>query len=370
MRALIFVCALSTVAVAAEPKKDPLERALEGMGRAGTAPTDRGGTVPKGEELRWDAAAEDGPFAARVDGDAIDDVVGRYRLGSGSSETEWVGAFDGKTRARIWKIGPLATNGAVRTVRVGIAGDRVLVTDGAGQARVHALATGALVGETRLTAPARRVCSAPTGTGFYVIPAGAMDGILLDGNGRAVAGARRPAWCPVSDPLSMDSECWRHAFHAHAHAPCVSSTRAPRVPGARTEFVIDENGVAVISGSAEGGERPGAPILAGVDLAGKRVLWTRRFDDAKLATGAPDLVEVEEGAVFAYLPRAAGGGELVALDGKRGEERFRIAVPRSDYGGPPTRVVIEGGRVYLPHGPWLDIFDGKSGAVIDTIGRW
>jgi hypothetical protein len=374
-RVVAALCFSSSLVVAAEPVKrarDPLERALEGLGRAGGAPSDRGGTVPAGEELRWDAAAEDGPFVARVNDDDTDDVIGRYRLGSGPSETAWVGAFDGRTRARLWKIGPLPTNGAVRAVRVAVAGNRVLVTDGAAMARVHARATGALVGEARLSAPARRVCAAPPASApaFYVVPAGAVDGVYLDGAGRPVAGARRPAWCPIVDPLGVDTECWRHAFHAHAHAPCVSSSRAPQVPGARTEFVIDENGLAVVVGAADGGERSGQPILAGVDLAARRLTWTRRFDDARLAPGAPDLVEVEEGAVFAYLPRAAGGGELVALDGRRGTERFRVAVPRSEYGAPPTRVVIAGGRVYLPHGPWLDLFDGASGAVIDTIGRW
>jgi hypothetical protein len=74
--------------------------------------------------------------------------------------------------------------------------------------------------------------------------------------------------------------------------------------------------------------------------------------------------------VFAYLPRAAGGGEFVALDGKRGDERFRVVVPRSEWGGPPNRVVVAGGRVYLPHGPWLDLFDAATRRVIDTIGRW
>jgi hypothetical protein len=219
------------VASGAEPKlRDPVERALEGLGRAGTAPTDRGGTVPAGEERRWDSAAEDGPFIARVDGDGVDDIIGRYRLGGGPSETLWVGAFDGRTRARLWKIGLLKTNGALRAVRLAVAGDRLLVTDGVGMDRVHAVATGALVGETRLPAPARRVCSAPSGASFYVIPAGAVDGIVIDGSGRIVAGGRRPAWCPIIDPLAIDSECWRHAFHAHAHAPCVSSARDPAYP--------------------------------------------------------------------------------------------------------------------------------------------
>ncbi|MCP3141934.1 hypothetical protein [Pyxidicoccus xibeiensis] len=86
---------------------------------------------------------------------------------------------------------------------------------------------------------------------------------------------------------------------------------------------------------------------------------------------APGVAELSGDAVFiAYELEQPGGFHLIRRDARTGAIRWDVPIPRSKEATGPSALWVHGGRVYVPHWAWLDVFDAETGNLVGTLGRW
>lgn len=336
-----------------------------GRGNAGALPGG-GGAVPAGEHLQWSSNGTS-VVPARIDGDTVEDFVGRYvilDLNGDSSQTLFVGGFSGATFERAWKAGPYGTlSEGVGATHLAVAGDRIAVTDYRMAVHVLDAATGKELRTLRLSDRARSMCS----------PSDARKQVwieVVDGNsqvvdldaGKAEPLAKRPAWCRGG----ASHEC------AGTRAACSDDrNRAPKQVGFGTDLVFSEGNAAVAVGHKEPGTR--TPMAMGFDAVRGVAAWTATIPtDPASVSGIPDPSgDLVEGRFFtSYSLGNQKGSRLVSFDARSGVRRWDVEVPRGSAGSGVEGLTATATRVYVPHWTWLDVFDAGSGKLLGTVGIW
>ena len=157
--------------------------------------------TPAGE-LAWEGNAR-APVVADVNGDAVEDVVGFFRVWDGlSAWVAYAGAFDGATLKPLWRTDVLDPQivkqpGVVPLALV--AGPRVLIADTSPTLRVFTLATGEKQATLQMSGSVAELCHTPDkASRVWVKVVGVGDGdTMLDLDTGKSALAPRPKWCPI-----------------------------------------------------------------------------------------------------------------------------------------------------------------------------
>ena len=326
-----------------------------------------GGVVPAGERLQWSSTGAS-VVPARIDGDAIEDFVGRYvilDLAGQSTQTLFVGGFSGATFERVWKAGPYGTlsEGAGAT-HFTVAGDRVAVADFRSTLHVLDVATGKELRSVQLSDRARSVCGPLDARKQVWVELADRNHQIVDLESGKSEAAARPAWCRNG----------ARVYHScgGARAACSDEARsAPKQGGVRVDLLFTEGNTTVATGHKEPGTP--TPMALGFDATKKSVTWTTTIptDPATVGgffRGAGDLAG---GRFFtAYELTGQQGSRLVSLDAKSGARLWEVAVTRSESGSGVDGLAATATRVYVPHWTWLDIHDAGSGKRLGTVGVW
>lgn len=327
-----------------------------------------GGVVPAGERLQWSSNGTS-VVPARVDGDSVEDFVGRYvilDLAGKTTQTLFVGGFSGATLERVWKAGPYGTlSEAAGATHFTVVGDRVAVADFRSILHVLDVATGKELQSVRLSDRARSVCAPSDGRKQVWVEVADRNHQVVDlDSGKSVATAARPAWCRRS--ISRFYAC------AGTRAGCTDeASQAPTQAGFGADLVLTEGS----TGVATGYKSPGTPVpmAVGFDATRKAVTWTATIPaDPAASAGSPhSSADLADGRFFTtYGLSGQQGSRLVSLDAKTGARRWDVAVPRSESGSGVEGLAATATRVYVPHWTWIDVFEAGSGKLVGTVGMW
>lgn len=293
----------------------------------------------------WDVTHA--PILRDLDGDGVEEIVGRFRRSDAPGSPMFVGAFEGKTLKPLWSTGPLGDwADALASVQLASTGNALVVTDAHGGVELRDLATGAVAKKHALPGVARQACAAPDGTVKFWFDTEA-GGVFVEPDVPQPTPAARPDWCPA-----------KPADGPRAHA--LSPSAAPGVEGFTAEQILNEGTDAVALGL-----RQGVPHLVGFDPDRKLVRWQRTLPTATVPQGA-DLVERA-----LVIPEALPGGrKLLVLDAATGALRFEVTIPGQGMGGATwERPIVTAQRIYVPALTGLTIFDAHTGARLGLLGR-
>jgi hypothetical protein len=293
----------------------------------------------------WDVTRA--PILRDLNGDGVEDIVGRFRRSDAPGSPMFVGAFDGKTLQPLWSSGPLGDwADALAGVQLAHTGNALVVTDARGGVELRDLASGVVAKQHALPGVARQACAATDGTVKFWIDT-ETGGVFIEPDVPQPTPAPRPSWCP---PPSLDGP--------RAHA--MSLAAVPSVQGFTPSQVLNEGTDAVALGLLGG-----TPRLVGFDPDRKLVRWQRALASAAVPLGA-DLVE----RVLFVPQQLAAGRTLLALDAATGQLRWQASIPGQGMGGAAwERVIASGDRVYVPALTGLTLLDAHTGARLGVLGR-
>ncbi|MEP7120059.1 MAG: PQQ-binding-like beta-propeller repeat protein [Byssovorax sp.] len=341
---------------------------LAGRGRgSSSAMPGGGGIVPSGERLQWSSNGVN-VIPARIDGDAVEDFVGRYvilDLSGQTTQTVFVGGFSGATFERVWKAGPYGNlSEAAGATHFTVAGDRVAVADYRSTLHVLDVTTGKELRSVRLSDRARSVCGPLDARKQVWVELADQNHQIIDLETGKSEAAARPAWCRSS------------AGGAHscggARAACADQGYSePKQGAVRIDLMFTEGSTTVATGHKEPGTP--TPMALGYDPKKKAATWTTIIpsDPASFSgmdRGAGDLAG---GRFFtSYELAVMKGSRLVSFDAKTGARLWDVPVIRSESGSGVDGLAATPTRVYVPHWTWLDIHDAASGKLLGTVGMW
>jgi len=336
-------------------------RGTSGVGVGGTS-LGTGGS----EKFQW---VHEAPAAAKINGDAIEDFVGHYRvLGSGPSQ-EFVGGFDGAKLTRIWSAGPFNEGSDVRGFFFAVVGSSVLVTDPKSIGHILDVTTGKETASITMSDRAAAICVEPTGKPEAWIHVSDNEDLDVDFTSKRTKKMARPSWCKSGDMSMSDIHCNVGQF-SKMTAHCSDVDQSFKAPNFSGDKMLSDGNVFVVVGEKSPGT--GIPTAVGWDPKAKRNLWQRPIPQgsgSQVSDGL-GLTDLANGKLISQIQMASGIYKLAALDARTGSELWETEIPRSKDGSEADQMLITPTRVYLPHWTWLDIFDIKTGAVIGTVGQW
>ncbi|MFP2959078.1 PQQ-binding-like beta-propeller repeat protein [Myxococcus sp. 1LA] len=322
-------------------------------------------------KFQWDAQGV--PLAVDLNGDGADDLIGRIRRHSsvaGQTETRnQVAAFDGKSFDLLWEADLEGTasdlSGTVHVVHQG--GRLVMSEPGA----VHLLepGTGKALGRVALSDKPGRLC----------IPKGDTESVwveVVDGQNllfNTKTATARPA---IEPPAACALARWNHRscflpVFRKSDVPCERPRNLPAVPGFRAEHVYKLEDLDVALGERSPGSR--VPMVSVFRRGEKAALWTENvadMDPRNVKESTVDVIEFSEDALFMVYALKEGGEQLIRRDLRTGRVGWDVPIPNSKSGSGASRIRQYGGRVYVPHWVWLDVFDAKTGNLMGTLGAW
>ncbi len=345
-----------------------LAAALAGRGHGSSAARPGGGgTVPAGEHLQWSSNGMN-VVPARIDGDAIEDFVGRYvilDLAGQSTQTLFVGGFSGATFDRVWKAGPYGTlSEAAGATHFTVVGDRVAVADFRSTLHVLDVTTGKELRSVHLSDRARSVCGPLDGRKQVWVELADRNNQIVDLESGKSEAAARPAWCRSAG--SGLHSC------GGARAACRDEDMsAPKQGGVRVDLMFSEGSLTVATGHKEPGTP--TPLALGFDAAKKTTTWTATIPSDPAAAGGINhgSGDLAGGRFFtAYELAGQKGSRLVSFDAKSGARLWDVPVSRSESGSGVDGLAATATRVYVPHWTWLDVHDAASGKLLGTVGVW
>jgi outer membrane protein assembly factor BamB len=308
------------------------------------------------DPFQWRATA----LPAAINSDGVEDFVGIYASRSEKDYPIYVAAFDGASRKELWRSGPYGTS-AYET-KYAVAASWVVIADPNAKAHVLALTTGKELGAFALTDKADELCVAGDAKAVWV---GCADqkGVTIDLASLTAREAPRPAACPKAA-----SDC--RNVHT-ALAGCADGDLGPKVEGLYPEAVLQQGDDGVVFGTRSPGTP--TPMAVGFDPKSQSIRWQKPLVGTPTTAWDARLhaVDMADGRLFAeYVSKEGKAGRLMALDVKTGAVLWDVPVPNTDSVAEASEMTISATRVYLPHWTWLDIFDVKTGAHIDTLGAW
>jgi hypothetical protein len=321
------------------------------------------------EDFQWTG---DAPFAAKINADATEDIVGHYRVlnsGKGKTTQEFIGGIDGVTLKRIWSAGPYVDGDDARGFKFAVIGNNVLVTDPKSVGHILDVTTGKETATIAMSDRADSICVEPTGKPEAWIHVTDNEDLDVDFTSKRTKKMARPPWCKSTDFGIADIQCESGQYtKTSAHCSGVdSSFKAPNFEG--TKMLSDGTATVVVGKKSPG---TGIPTAVGYDPKAKRILWQRPIpqSDATHVSDGLGLTDMANGKLISQIQLSTGIYKLAALDAHSGAELWETEIPRSKDGSEADKMLITATRVYLPHWTWLDIFDVKTGAVIGTVGQW
>ncbi|NVJ02828.1 PQQ-binding-like beta-propeller repeat protein [Myxococcus sp. AM009] len=337
----------------------------------GPSPVVAAPLVVEKAKFQWDSQGV--PLAVDLNGDGTDDIIGRIRrLSSVAGKTETrnqVAAFDGKSFDLLWEADLEGTasdlSGTVHVVHQG--GRLVMSEPGA----VHLLepGTGKALGRVALSDKPGRLCIPEEDTESVWVEVVDGQNLLLN----TKTATARPA---IEPPPACALAKWNH--HAcflpvfrKSDVPCARPRNLPTVPGFRAEHVYKLEDLDVALGERNPGSR--VPMVSVFRRGEKPALWTENvadMDPRNVKESTVDVIEFSEDALFMVYALKEGGEQLVRRDLRTGRVGWDVPIPNSKSGSGTSRIRQYGGRVYVPHWVWLDVFDAKTGNLIGTLGAW
>lgn len=339
-----------------------LTRAVKSVNGVGTL-------VTAGPELvHWDSGSL--PYPARINGDAIEDFVGRVDIlhpGAGNTQA-FIDGFDGATLNRLWTAGPFGDLSDTRGLEFAVAGSRAIVTDSRSIAHILDVTNGREVGRINLSDRAKSICAAPTKSEAWIEVSDEQN-VLVDLAEATSKKAPRPPYCGADHYSVEDIQC-HVGLYGSTQASCKAVDSGFRAPGFRGNRMLSDGESTVVVGTKSPGSE--VPMAAGYDPKGKHVIWQRTIPQGDL-TAVKDglgLTDLAAGVLVSQVELTSGLFHLCALDAKSGTPLWQTEVPHSKDGIAGRTMRITETRVYLPHWTYLDVFDARSGRVIGTIGKW
>ena len=317
----------------------------------------------QGARVMWDAVSN-GPFLSDVDGDGVEDIIGRIRISS-QNDALHIAAFSGKTFEPLWRSEVLGSySQAYRSTHLAIAKGFALVTTFRAQAMVLDLKTGKKVGTVFLSDRARFVCGAPSEA---VVWAELVDKkhVLVQLDSKTSKPMERPDWCGAGRDCPPERT-----------ARCIPKRDGPKVSGARIRHLLAPVGVskrAVAIGTKHPGTR--TAIAVGFSSADRAIAWQTPLpgvDPMEAKEGLPELVDVSEKHFAAVYRTGDGAIRVVCRSTESGAKLWDVPAPAGRLPGmakmPPRRLVVTEQRVYLVRNTALVILNAQNGAQLGLIG--
>jgi outer membrane protein assembly factor BamB len=315
------------------------------------------------EHLQWGLGFGPSVAPVAINDDAVEDFVGVYRvltLNGASTQTAYLGAFNGKTLEQMWATPPLGAFGdAISSTHFALVGRRVVVTDFRSNVHVLELATGRELGALQLTDKARRVCASPREPNRVWIEVVDDKHVMIDLETLKASPEKRPAWCSERAPFEPEA-----CEASSARCAQDSFTTA----GFKAAYVLTDDATRVAIGTRHPGTA--TPMAVGLD-AHLKPTWTLVLpnDPAIARTGAP-LGDLVRGTLFAAYAPGDKGLALVAINAGTGARLWETPIPRSGEGSGPRGITATPTRIYVPHWTWLDVFESDGGKLVGTVGVW
>ncbi|MBU8898083.1 PQQ-binding-like beta-propeller repeat protein [Corallococcus sp. M34] len=322
------------------------------------------------ENIHWNAS--DGPVVMDLNGDGTDDIIGHVSaisLQAGGTSRELVAAFDGKTFAKLWEVAPEgpASDAQMRTWVAKQAGRLVMTEPGA--VRILEPATGRNLGRVPLSDKPSYLC-VPVGN-LHSVWVEVEDGQHLEFD--VQSGTSRPALKPppscAARPLS-EQTC--SMFRPRAlPTRCEEPRRVPAIAGFTPRMLYRVGDLRLVIGVRSPGTS--VPMAAVFEERGTKPLWhglVADMDPLRLAEDVSEAVEVTPDAVYLGYGLKEGGMRLTRRDIRTGAVVWDVPIPGSKDGSPPSALWLLGGRMYVPHWTWLDVFDIQTGQLLGRIGKW
>jgi hypothetical protein len=353
--------------------------------------------TPAGE-LAWEANAR-APVMAAVNADAVEDIVGFFRVWDGRSAwVAYAGAFDGATLKPLWRteaIDPQLVKQPGVVPLALVAGPRVLIADTSPTLRVFTLATGEKQTTFRLSGSIAELCRAPDkASRVWAKVVGDGDTMIDLDTGKSTL-APRPKWCPVPayraalpppvppyPTADQRAAATRRAKDAApcsdvfinsvlANAMCARPDAAPDAPSVfKSGYTLTDGPLAVALGTTNG--KPFAESRT------KASPWAHGFvtDDTKPKATPPAVADLTGGRLYAVYERLYFDAKLAAVDARTGSVLWEAPLvaslpgPEGTGRGDARALVASATRVYVVRaGGGLDVFDASSGKAIGTIGK-
>lgn len=324
--------------------------------------------VPPSESVHWAG----GPLVTTdIDGDGDEDLIGFYRtIDNHGTAVTYVGGFTSRGWKRVWRSRGLGPHGEVGSA-LGLVGVAVLFSDDKGVLHVLDRTTGTEQKQIALSDRAEQICGIDaTHAWISVTDETSVNADLTAGS---TTPGSRPASCRKATAFAQCSR-WDSDDSVTPHAVCFddADTRV-KVPDMRVSYAVraGEHGIAV--GTKQKGTT--SSMLAGFDATHPSAvpLWVRRVNpDASAMTPTSEVGTLDIVGDAAFLAYALDSKvvKLQRLDAATGAIQFEVVVPNADIASMPRGLVITNQRIYVAHFLWLDIFDVKTGAHLQTIGQW
>ncbi|NOJ80627.1 PQQ-binding-like beta-propeller repeat protein [Myxococcus xanthus] len=322
-------------------------------------------------KFQWDSQGV--PLAVDLNGDGTDDIIGRIRrlsLAPGKTETRnQVAAFDGKSFDLLWEAELEGTasdlSGAVHVVHQG---GRVVMSS-PDAVSILDPRTGKQLGRVALSDKPRNLCI-PRGDAESVwVDVADGQNLLLNTKTAAARTVIEPP--PSCAPFKWNPRMCPSQLVRRSPILCERPRNLPDVPGFSPEHVYTLNDLSVVLGERSPGSR--VPMAAVFQQGQKAPLWHGNVADMDPKKVKERVVEVlafsEDALVMAYELKE-GGAQLIRRDMRTGSVSWDVPIPNSKSGSGASDIKLHGGRVYVPHWVWLDVFDAKTGNLIGTLGTW
>ncbi len=314
----------------------------------------------------WDAVAGP-PLPAPVGAGTVEGFVGRIRMRG--DDTLWIAAFEGSKLGQVWKIGPLGTySEGYQSTFVSVVGREVVVTDFRTNVHVYDLSSGHELRSIKLTDRAKSMCPAVDGKPLVWIEVADEKNVLVDVDaGRVTAAASRPTWCPDGRALSNDCRGWLR--RGPQRIECRGPELAPKVSGVEATNVVEEGDVAV----ALGRKHPGTavPLAVGFDPKTKTVHWQKPAasgDPASVAEASTTMDALADGRFVTPYQLTSRGWHLTALDARSGQRLWDVPLQPLIGADEPQGFTLSGSRVYVLRSASVEVYDAKSGTLVDVVG--
>lgn len=318
-----------------------------------------------GEHIQWNSNKR--PLFIDTNGDGATDVIGWVRVRSGFEFPIHMAAFDGRTGELLWTTPELTDEAGALESRAAVAGGRLLVVDEGATLSAYDLDDGEVSWTAALGERVSEVCTGPQGQVMMILASEQRRLVsVVDGRITTVPDARP---CPSRlDGALGAGGSWDMAAGRHLMRAEHENLTAPGMTIEQAWSELGSTSVVAFGNRAMGTE---VPMIAVFHSGTRGLLWSSdvpagnalRADDSLPAAVAIGVQRV----VVAY-DLVDDTWRLTAFDLRSGRRLWDGELPDENYG--VRDMEIEGGRVFVSHRTWLDVFDLENGARQYRIGRW
>ena len=290
-----------------------------------------------------------------VDGDNVDDVIGRARY-VGEGDTVKIGAWSGATGRALWESPPIGTYNETYQGYLLLIGDLLVFADPTATLTGYATRDGARRWATQLPDKTETAC---------LDAGGALHVKTVDGNWHAIAvadGARTPSEGPARC-LPVPNDRRPHA----AEMVGVTPGRTPKVENMQIGEVaqLGENGPRVAVGYRDRGTA--VPMLARLDDP-RWVVDIPSQDSLRASRGRDLLAMTSDRVCTVYELETRNAPRLTCFDMATGSRTWDIEIAKG------VTIVMESlvaarDRLYLSSWGHAQVFDLATGRQLHLIGE-